>query len=505
MIRKHKRCAGILLPVSSLPSKFGIGDFGGEAYKFADFLHDAGQSMWQILPLTATDEGCSNSPYSPPSAFAGNFLFVSPEKLVEADLISEQDLKKIASDYDFESTPERVKYHEAREFREKILNLSWEKYKHGNTSGFENFKSKSREWLDDYSLFCVLKKYHGGAAWYDWPDEYKFRDKSALEKFKNAHSEEILRQDFYQYIFSEQQAELKKYINSLGVELIGDVPLYVTMDCADVWSYPVFFNLDKDLRPITVAGVPPDYFSETGQLWGNPTYNWSEHERYGFIWWLKRLGHSLKLFDRVRIDHFRGLVAYWAVKNGETTAKNGEWVEVPYEEFFNCLKNNFGEMPFWAENLGIITPDVEVLRQKYELPGMLVLHFAFGNPSDNPYAPHNHKPLNVVYTGTHDNNTSRGWFANDATEQELKNFSAYIGRDVLDEFIFTAEVTRMALSSVADIAIIQMQDYLRLGQEARINVPSTASNNWTWRMLPDAISKDLSERILDACKLYGRI
>ena len=363
----------------------------------------------------------------------------------------------------------------------------------------------AQEWLDDYSLFSVLKKYHNGAAWYDWAEEYKFRDKSALDKFKNAHSEEIARQDFYQYIFSEQQAELKKYVNSLGIEFIGDMPLYVTMDCADVWSYPEFFNLDADLKPVTVAGVPPDYFSATGQLWGNPTYNWEIHERWGFLWWLKRLGNTLKLFDRVRIDHFRGLVAYWAVKAGEKTAQNGEWIKVPYEKFFACLKDNFSDMPFWAENLGIITPDVEDLRKKFNLPGMLVLHFAFGNPSDNPYAPHNHKPLNVVYTGTHDNNTSRGWFSEDATEQELKNFSAYIGRDVLDEFIFTAEVTRMALSSVADIAIIQMQDYLRLGAEARINVPSTAAGNWTWRMSPDAIQEDLSGRILEACKLYGRV
>ena len=228
-------------------------------------------------------------------------------------------------------------------------------------------------------------------------------------------------------------------------------------------------------------------------------------ERWGFLWWLKRLTNSFKRYDRVRIDHFRGLIAYWSVPEGEKTAKNGEWIDVPYEKFFECLKNNFTEMPFWAENLGIITPDVEAVRKKYELPGMLVLHFAFGNPADNPYAPHNNTPDNVIYTGTHDNNTSRGWFVEDATEQELKNFSAYIGRDLIDEFIFTAEITRMALSSVANTAVIQMQDYLRLGSEARINVPSTPSGNWAWRMKKDAVSNELASRILETCQLYGRV
>ncbi len=505
MLNKKKRCAGVLMPISSLPSKYGIGDFGEEAYKFADFLHDAGQSMWQILPLTAIDEGCGNSPYSPPSAFAGNFLFISPEKLVEQNLLTEQELNKIASKFDFDKNPERVDYSSARKFRIQVLNHAWENFKKGSMSDFTEFVNRSNEWLNGYAMFSVIKNNYNGAAWYDWPEELKFKDKKALEKFSASHSDEIMRQKFYQFIFSTQQSELKKYINSLGIELIGDVPLYVTRDCADVWLDPGFFNLDEDLNPVSVAGVPPDYFSADGQLWGNPTYNWKNMERWGFLWWLKRLTNSFKRYDRVRIDHFRGLIAYWSVPEGEKTAKNGEWIDVPYEKFFECLKNNFTEMPFWAENLGIITPDVEAVRKKYELPGMLVLHFAFGNPADNPYAPHNNTPDNVIYTGTHDNNTSRGWFVEDATEQELKNFSAYIGRDLIDEFIFTAEITRMALSSVANTAVIQMQDYLRLGSEARINVPSTPSGNWAWRMKKDAVSNELASRILETCQLYGRV
>ena len=282
------------------------------------------------------------------------------------------------------------------------------------------------------------------------------------------------------------------------------MPLYVTMDCADVWQKPGLFDLDEDLNPVTVAGVPPDYFSADGQLWGNPCYKWEAHEADGFDWWIRRLKNLLAMFDRVRIDHFRGLVAYWAVPNGEATAKNGEWVDVPYKKFFAALKENFPDMPFWAENLGIITPDVEEVRREFELPGMTVLHFAWGNPANNPYAPHNHTRNSVVYTGTHDNNTSRGWFDNDASAEEIKNFSSYIGRDVMDGYIFTSEVTRLAVSSVADTAIIPMQDYLRLDASARINVPSTPSGNWAWRMKPDAIPDGLADRIKAACTLYGR-
>ena len=504
MSNNQKRSAGILLPVTALPSQYGIGDFGPEAVKFAKFLHTAGQSMWQVLPLTTIDSGCGNSPYSPTSAFAGNYLLVSPDLLVEENLITKEDLKKLAAKYDFTKTPEHVDYEQARAFKIEVLDAAYDNYIKGGTSEFDLFR-KNADWLEGFAMFSVIKSANNGLAWYEWPENLRHRDPQALEKFKSEHVREINLQEFYQFIFFEQAKKLRKTLNSLKIELIGDIPLYVTRDCADVWLYPEYFNLDEDLNPVTVAGVPPDYFSETGQLWGNPTYKWEALEKHNFDWWIKRLKNLFAIFDRIRIDHFRGLAAYWSVPYGEATAKNGQWVDVPYKKFFAELKFNFPDMPFWAENLGIITPDVEELRRDMNLPGMLVLHFAFGNPADNPYAPHNHTKNNVVYTGTHDNNTSRGWFDNDATENEIKNFSSYIGRDVLDGYIFTSEVTRIALSSVADIAIIPMQDYLRLGAEARINVPSTPSGNWAWRMLKDAIPDGLADRIRAACTLYGRV
>ena len=499
-----KRSAGILLPVSSLPSPYGIGDFGPEALKFAQFLHDAGQSMWQVLPLTTVDAGCGNSPYSPTSAFAGNYLFVSPDMLVEDNLLTHEELKKLSAQYDFTKNPEKADYDTARKFKTEVLNAAYKHYLKGDISGLREFREKT-EWLEGFSLFSVIKAVYGGSVWYEWPEGLKYRDPDALKEFKAEYSREISHQDFYQYIFFRQALNLRKKLHALDIELIGDVPLYVTRDCADVWQNPELFDLDEDLNPVTVAGVPPDYFSATGQLWGNPTYKWDVMESQGFSWWIRRLRNLLGIFDRVRIDHFRGLVAYWSVPYGEETAINGEWVDVPYKKFFAALKENFPSMPFWAENLGIITPDVEELRQDFELPGMLVLHFAFGNPATNPYAPHNHTRNSVVYTGTHDNNTSRGWFDNDASEEEIKNFASYIGRDVMDGYIFTSEVTRLAVSSVADTAIIPMQDYLRLGAEARINIPSTPSGNWSWRMKSDAIAEGLADRIKAACRLYGRV
>ena len=499
-----KRSAGILLPLTSIPSSYGIGDFGPGALKFAEFLHNAGQKIWQVLPLTAIDPGCGNSPYSPTSAFAGNYLLTSPDILADDNLIQHDELKRLAEKYDFDKDINHADYDSAREFKTEVLNTAYKHYSKIGGGKFDEFK-KNTAWLRDFALFSVIKQVNGGAAWYDWPEELKHKDHDAIKKFSAEYSTEIARQEFYQFIFFSQAMRLKERLQELNIKLVGDMPLYVTRDCADVWQSPEIFDFDEDLNPVTVAGVPPDYFSATGQLWGNPTYKWDVMEKHGFKWWIDRLKNLLSLFDMVRIDHFRGLVAYWAVPYGEETAKNGEWVDVPYEKFFARLKENFPAMPFWAENLGIITPDVEELRQKMNLPGMLVLHFAFGNPADNPYAPHNHTRNNVIYTGTHDNNTSRGWFENDATENEIKNFSSYVGRDIMDGYIFTSEVTRVALSSVADTAVIPMQDYLRLGAEARINIPSTPSGNWAWRMSKDSIPDGLADRIKAACSLYGRV
>ena len=501
---KSKRAAGILLPVTSLPSKYGIGDFGPEALNFAEFLHNAGQKIWQVLPITTIDPGCGNSPYSPTSAFAGNFMLISPEILVDEKLLTLEELNKLAAKYDFVSSSEHVDYDSARAFKTEIINAAYKHYVKSKDKKFHEFIAKT-EWLEDFALFSVIKHTQGGLAWYEWPEELKHRDKKALDEFKTEYAEEIALQEFGQYLFFDQINKLREKLNDLDIEIVGDMPLYVTMDCADVWQNPKLFDLDEDLNPVTVAGVPPDYFSATGQLWGNPTYKWEVHEQENFDWWIRRLKNLLSMFDRVRIDHFRGLVAYWAVHAGEETAKNGKWVDVPFKKFFAALNENFPDMPFWAENLGIITSDVEELRQEYELPGMLVLHFAWNNPADNPYAPHNHTRNSVVYTGTHDNNTSRGWFDNDASAEEIKNFSSYVGRDIMDGYIFTSEVTRLAVSSVADTAIIPMQDYLRLNADARINIPSTPSGNWSWRMKNDAIADGLADRIMAACKLYGRV
>ena len=360
---KTKRSAGILLPVSSLPSQYGIGDFGPEAMKFAQFLHSSGQRIWQVLPITTIDTGCGNSPYSPTSAFAGNYLLISPEVLVEDGLLTPEELKKFSAKYDFSGNPDFVDYESARAFKTEILNAAYKHCMKKDSRKFHEF-IKATEWLEDFALFSVIKHSQGGSAWYDWPEELKHRDEKTIAEFKAEYSEEIALQEFYQYVFFDQIGRMKKAVNDLGIELVGDMPLYVTMDCADVWQNPGLFDIDEDLKAVTVAGVPPDYFSATGQLWGNPTYKWEAHEKQGFDWWIRRLGNLLSMFDKVRIDHFRGLIAYWAVPNGEETAKNGEWVDVPYKEFFAALSKNFPSMPFWAENLGIITPDVEAVRRE---------------------------------------------------------------------------------------------------------------------------------------------
>lgn len=515
-LKKYRREAGILLPVTSLPSRFGIGDLGPEAFKFAEFLHDAGQSIWQTLPLSATDPGCGNSPYSPTSAFAGNFLVISPEWLVKFNLLNESDLNNFSSMALINNLSDlsHVNYDAVLEFKDKIFRLAWDNF-NKNFNGteifynFKNFCEKEREWLDGWSVFIAIKKSQGGKAWYDWPEGLKKREPEAMKNFIENNLNEIDYQKFLQYIFASQMTELQAHLRKLNICLIGDVPVYVTLDCADVWQYPELFDLDENLNPVTVAGVPPDYFSAKGQLWGNPTYNWDKMRETNFHWWIKRLRHLLTFFDfdKVRIDHFRGLIAYWVLPADAETAEFGEWRDVPYKEFFAQLEKEFPEMPFWAENLGILTPDVEELRINLGLPGMLVLQFAFGNPADNPYAPHNNKKINVIYTGTHDNNTTRGWFNEDASENELKNLALYLGHE-LNEKDIALDMTRMALMSVADVAIILMQDYLNLGSEARINIPSTPFYNWTWRMAKfqdDNELKILAEKMRGLAAIYGRI
>ena len=485
--------------MTSLPSRFGIGDLGPEAFRFAEFLHEAGQSLWQVLPLTATDPGCGNSPYSPTSAFAGSHILISPEALVDEGLLDKSTLDSLPP-----FNPAHVDYDAVLAAKEKLLRKAWVRFQRsGVNPGFQACCEREKDWLQGYCLFIAIKKAMKGKPWHEWPHGLKFREPDALAKFEEQHRDEVMFQSFLQYLFAKQMAALREHLKKLEVELVGDVPVYVTGDCADVWQHPELFDLDDELNPVSVAGVPPDYFSAKGQLWGNPTYNWEAMKKTDFHWWVERLRHLLTFFDCVRIDHFRGLVAYWALPADAETAEHGEWRDVPYQEFFGKLREAFPEMPFWAENLGILTPEVEELRTSLSLPGMLILQFAFGNPAENPYSPHNHTPVNVVYTGTHDNNTTRGWFEQDASEGEKENLAAYLGHEVT-QGTASLDLTRMALASVAKVAVIPMQDWLNLDAEARINVPSTPRDNWTWRMAPGAATPELAERIRSLSGIYGR-
>lgn len=493
------RKSGILLPLSALPSRYGIGDMGPEALKFAEFLKDAAQTVWQVLPLTAIDGGCGNSPYSPTSAFAGNPLLISPEALAASGLIGREDLSGAPL---FDAV--RIDYDRVREFKGALLRKAWTNFKRmGNRSEYDRFFADNRHWLEGYSFFAALKESRGGQPWYEWPEDLKFRRHEALHRTWVEMADAIEFHRFVQFLFASQMAGLRSRLSDLGIELVGDIPVYVTRDCADVWLHPHLFELDEALAPVSVAGVPPDYFSATGQLWGNPLYDWNAMLAEDFRWWMERLRHLLTFFDRVRIDHFRGLIGYWSLPADARTAEGGCWRSVPHERFFETLRRNFPTLPFWAENLGVLTPEIEALRRDMGLPGMLVLHFAFGDPSRNPYAPHNHAPLNVVYTGTHDNNTSLGWFEEDASSREAANLSLYLGHEVSRHSV-AGEMVRMALASVAETAVVPMQDHLGLGSSGRINVPSTPSGNWTWRMAPGQASGRLASHIRALTELYGR-
>ena len=493
------RRSGILLPLFALPSRYGIGDMGPEALRFADFLRDAAQTVWQVLPLTAIDGGCGNSPYSPTSAFAGNPLLISPEALADSGLIGEADLADAPA---FDDA--RVDYDRVRAFKDALLRRAWSNFKRaGARSRYERFFADNRHWLEGYSFFAAIKGCRGGQPWYEWPEDLKFRRHEALHRTWMEMADEIEFHRFVQFLFSSQMGALRSRLSDLGICLVGDVPVYVTRDCADVWLHPHLFELDEELAPVSVAGVPPDYFSPTGQLWGNPLYNWDAMLAEDFRWWMERLRHLLTFFDRVRIDHFRGLVGYWSLPADARTAEAGRWRSAPHERFFEALCRNFPTLPFWAENLGILTPEIETLRRNLGLPGMLVLHFAFGDPARNPYAPHNHTPVNVIYTGTHDNNTSLGWFEEDASSEEIANLSRYLGHEV-NRSTVVGEMVRMAMSSVAETAVVPMQDHLELGSSYRTNIPATPSGNWTWRMMPGQADKRLASHLRELTEFYGR-
>ena len=499
------RLSGILLHPTSLPGRYGIGDLGPEAIRFLDFLAAAEQRLWQVLPLGPT--GYGDSPYQCFSAFAGNPLLVSLDLLVEEGLLTSDDVAE-------EALPEGVAdYGAALAFKLPRLATAYEraKGKPGVLRAFASFCREQSAWLDDYALFMAIKQGQDGVSWTDWGPEIRSRRPRALEHWRKDKSEEVRALQFAQYLFFTQWRAVKKAARDRGIEVMGDIPIFVAHDSADVWAHPELFRLKADGTPEVVAGVPPDYFSATGQLWGNPLYRWDEMARRGYAWWLERFRATFEMVDRVRLDHFRGFEAYWEVPAGEKTAVKGQWVKGPGATFFDALRQELGELPIVAENLGLITPEVEALRHRFGFPGMAILQFAWGTDAQgSTFIPHNYPRRLAVYTGTHDNDTTVGWWTagvGDSTrtleevERERDYARRYMNTDAREvhwDFI------RTVLASVADLAIVPLQDVLGLGSEARMNLPGRPGGNWRWRFGPGALTDEVQQRLRLYTTTYGR-
>ncbi len=495
------RASGVLLHVSSLPSDFGIGDLGPWAYRFVDFLSELKQSYWQILPLGPTSPAIGNSPYSCFSAFAGNPILISPEGLQEKGLVGRDDIQG-APQFD----QRRVHYDAVTLYKGHLLRQAFERCKAGlgGHPSFQRFCERNRYWLDDYALFMTLKNMHDGVVWTSWPAEYRDRDPGALQAWRQEQGEAMQYERFVQFLFFQQWRELRDYCALRTVQIIGDLPIYVTFDSADVWANPRLFKLDAEKQPRYVAGVPPDYFSATGQRWGNPVYDWETIKSERFLWWIRRMESNLRLFDSIRLDHFRGFAAYWEVPAAEQTAVNGVWIEAPGEELFTALSRRFPNLPVIAEDLGYITPDVRELKQRFGFPGMKILQFGFGeNIATNTDAPHTYDRNCVVYTGTHDNNTMTGWFFNEAASDDRRRFLEYIGCDGDDRDIHLKGI-RLAMASVANTAVFPMQDLLGLSAEHRMNTPSVSNGNWEWRLLREEMDPSRLGRIAEMTRFFGR-
>ncbi|MFN2530949.1 MAG: 4-alpha-glucanotransferase [Pyrinomonadaceae bacterium] len=502
------RASGVLLHPTSLPGPFGIGDLGDYAYQFADFLIASGQSVWQVLPLGPT--GYGDSPYACYSAFAGNTLLISPERLVEQRLLTKADLE---SRPPIESS--KVDFAHVHNLKDELLRKAYLQFRTASNpelrNEFQQFSLQQAAWLDDYALFRALKDQHGGKSWNEWGIALLRRDFATLAGARVDLHEEIEAHKFYQFLFFKQWFELKNYCNDRGVKIIGDVPIFVAQDSADVWTNPDQFKLDADGKPVVVAGVPPDYFSKTGQFWGNPLYNWKRMIADGFRWWIQRVHATLETVDIVRIDHFRGFAACWEIPGGDTTAERGQWVEAPGRELFTAIRNALGELPIIAEDLGVITPDVEKLRDDFGFPGMRILQFAFSGDATNQDLPHNYVSDVVVYTGTHDNDTTVGWFNSQAgagstrdarqIEKERSYCLRYLNTDGHD---MSWDFVRAVQASVANTAIVPLQDLLRLGTEARMNLPNSTSGNWSWRFEADALQDEIGTQLKQLTETYGR-
>lgn len=493
------RSSGILLHPTSLPSPFGIGDLGGDAYAFIDFLHNSKQKYWQILPLGPT--GYGNSPYMCYSALAGNPLLISPVKLLEDGLLSVHDVENLP-----EFSNYKVKFELAAAVKEKLFRLAYQRFQDWQDgeyrSNFDHFCQSQVYWLDDYALFMAVREAHDDMSWPQWEPELVKRDPLALIHWQNSLKDQVNYHKFLQFQFFRQWAQLKQYANDRGVEIIGDIPIYVAHDSADVWSNQEFFVLDPETKaPALMAGVPPDYFSETGQLWGNPVYNWEELANTQFNWWIQRFESLLKLVDVIRVDHFRGFQAFWAVEQGEETAMNGRWIKAPGADLFTTVQNKWGHLPILAEDLGVITPDVEALRDTFGFPGMKIVQFAFGSDPENPFLPFNYGRNCVVYTGTHDNDTTVGWYEK-LDDAERKQLMLYLGGVSVDGIHW--DLIRLAMTSVASIAIFPLQDILGLGGAARMNFPGVGEGNWEWRYDRDVLNESLQSKLMHLTELCGR-
>jgi 4-alpha-glucanotransferase len=496
-----KRGSGILLHITSLPSPYGIGDLGKGAYEFVDTLVTNNQSFWQILPLSQTCKVYGDSPYSSFSAFAGNTLLISPDKMVEDGVLLKSDIEGHPS-----FSRESVDYRAATTYKEGIFRIAFKKSRRGLTENhdFSRFCSENLHWLEDYCLFISIKQYFNNLDWSKWPENLRDRREENLKEWKERLRENILMEQFLQFIFFKQWNDLKNYCESKGVRIIGDLPIYVNYDSADVWTNPEIFKLNEGKKPVFVTGVPPDYFSSTGQLWGHPVYDWTVLQETGYSWWVKRIEHNIKLYHMFRLDHFRGFVGYWEIQAEEKFATNGQWKKAPARDFFNILLNHFDSLPIIAEDLGVITPDVREIMDHYGFPGMRVLLFAFGEdrPS-NPYAPHNYIKNCVAYTGTHDNNTVKGWFNNETSAEERKRIFDYIGHKVSEDQIHW-ELIKLVMSSVADMVIIPMQDILGLEENSRTNLPASSEGNWRWRLVPERLSPLITKKLSEMTRIYGR-
>jgi 4-alpha-glucanotransferase len=505
----ERRVCGILLHPTSLPGRFGIGELGGEARRFVDFLAASGQSLWQVLPLGPT--GYGDSPYQSFSAFAGNPLLIDLADLAAGGLL---DPRALAAGPSFPE--DRVDYEHVIALKSRLLDQAFDAFERaghpGLTARLEAFRQKEAGWLEDFSLFMALKAAHGGKAWNAWPKDLAQREASALEAYKKDAARAIRAETFRQFLFFAQWQALRERCHSRGVTLMGDVPIFVAHDSADVWAHPELFRLKADGSAAFVAGVPPDYFSATGQLWGNPLYRWDVLERSQFSWWIERFRRTLGLVDLVRLDHFRGIEAYWEVPGGEATAEKGQWVEGPGARLLSALKSALGGLPVVAENLGFITPAVETLREEFELPGMAILQFAFGtDPASPGFRPHNYPRKLVAYTGTHDNDTTVGWWTSTGEGDSTRSpADVEAERDVCRRYLGTDgsaihwDFIRALYASVADVVIVPLQDVLGLGSEARMNLPGRPSGNWQWRFGPTALSPKIAERLKEFTVLFGR-